>query len=112
MFRPAEQGRIVAFNLERRSISGCTVALNRGGAGRPLLYLHGANGAAAVQPFMEELAREYEVLVPEHPGFGGSDEPAWLDSIHDLAYFYLDFLEALNLRGYRDRKLDRRVARA
>ena len=79
-------------------IGGCRVTLRRGGAGPKLLYLHGANGAAVVQPFLHELARDYEVLVPEHPGFGGSDEPAWLDNIHDLAYFYLDFLEQLDIR--------------
>jgi pimeloyl-ACP methyl ester carboxylesterase len=36
---------------------------------------------------------------PEHPGFGGSDTPAWLDTIGDLAYFYLDFLEKLGLKN-------------
>ena len=37
------------------------------------------------------------MIVPEHPGFGDSDTPDWLDTIHDLAYFYLDFLEQLDL---------------
>jgi pimeloyl-ACP methyl ester carboxylesterase len=37
------------------------------------------------------------VLVPEHPGYGKSDEPEWLENIHDMAYFYLDFLKALGL---------------
>jgi pimeloyl-ACP methyl ester carboxylesterase len=35
--------------------------------------------------------------VPEHPGWGRSDEPPWLENIHDVAYFYLDFLKFLNL---------------
>jgi pimeloyl-ACP methyl ester carboxylesterase len=79
-------------------IRGCKIALKRGGSGRHLVYLHGANGAASVQPFMTELATHFDVLVPEHPGFGGSDEPGWLENIHDLAYFYLDFLEQMKLR--------------
>ncbi|MDH4191273.1 MAG: alpha/beta hydrolase [Betaproteobacteria bacterium] len=87
-----------AFTSEIRDVGGCRITLKRGGAGRPLLYLHGASGAAQIQPFMQELAREFDVLVPEHPGFGASDEPAWLDSIHDLAYFYLDLLDQLDLR--------------
>jgi hypothetical protein len=29
-------------------------------------------------------------LVPEHPGFGGSDDPPWIRSTADLAMFYLD----------------------
>jgi pimeloyl-ACP methyl ester carboxylesterase len=88
----------ISFANELREVEGCRIALKRGGVGPTLLYLHGANGAAAVQPFMEALAQEFDVLVPEHPGFGGSDEPAWLDNIHDVAYFYLGFMERLDLR--------------
>ncbi|MSQ71518.1 MAG: alpha/beta hydrolase [Betaproteobacteria bacterium] len=88
----------MAFTSETCEIAGCRTTLKRGGSGRTLLYLHGASGASVVQPFLHELAKEYEVLVPEHPGFGGSDEPEWLDNIHDLAYFYLEFLESRAIR--------------
>jgi pimeloyl-ACP methyl ester carboxylesterase len=37
------------------------------------------------------------VIVPEHPGYGSSDTPDWLDTIPDLANFYLDFLDQLDL---------------
>jgi pimeloyl-ACP methyl ester carboxylesterase len=43
------------------------------------------------------LAERYEVLVPEHPGFGESDDPQWIRSMPDLAMFYLDFVEAMGL---------------
>jgi pimeloyl-ACP methyl ester carboxylesterase len=86
------------FQQHNVDVRGTRITLKRGGEGRKLLYLHGANGAPGVRPFMEMLAKSYEVLVPEHPGFGGSDEPEWLDTIHDLAYFYLDFIEQLDLR--------------
>lgn len=85
------------FTQDDIAVRGTRITLKRGGRGPKLLYLHGANGAPTVRPFMELLAQTYEVLVPEHPGFGGSDEPAWLDTIHDLAYFYLDFIEQLRL---------------
>src|SRR6266545_4212641 len=88
----------LSFNQELCEVRGCRITLKRCGSGPKLLYLHGANGAASVRPFMEELAKGFNVLVPEHPGFGGSDEPDWLDNIHDLAYFYLDFLEQLDLK--------------
>lgn len=78
-------------------INHCRTSVLRGGVGEPLLYLHGANGAGAVQPFMTKLAERFDVIVPEHPGFGLSDEPGWLENIHDLAYFYLDFLRAMGL---------------
>jgi len=78
-------------------VDGCKTRLRRGGAGAPLLYLHGASGAPAILPFMEKLAQRFDVLVPEHPGYGKSDEPEWLENIHDMAYFYLDFLKQLAL---------------
>jgi pimeloyl-ACP methyl ester carboxylesterase len=71
----------------------------RGGKGAPLLFLHGARGAPVWLPFMEKLAQRFDVIVPEAPGFGGSDTPDWLDNIGDLAFFYLDFIEALKLSG-------------
>jgi pimeloyl-ACP methyl ester carboxylesterase len=79
------------------TVDGCNIRFRRGGKGPPLLYLHGANGAAAIQPFMEKLAEKFDVMVPEHPGFGQSDEPEWLDNVQDLAYFYLDVLDQLKL---------------
>ena len=77
------------------AVRGCNIGLMRGGAGEPLLILHGASGAGAWLPFMRSLAEKFDVIVPEHPGFGDSDTPDWLDTIHDLAYFYLDFLDHL-----------------
>jgi pimeloyl-ACP methyl ester carboxylesterase len=89
----------MAFSQRFIEVDGCRINLRRGGSGEPLLYLHGGNGAPEVLPFMEKLAQRFDVLVPEHPGFGASDEPEWLENMHDLAYFYLDVLESLELRG-------------
>ena len=87
----------MAFSQSFIEVDGCKVNLRRGGSGRPLLYLHGASGAPVILPFMEKLAERFDVLVPEHPGYGLSDEPEWLENIHDVAYFYLDFLRSLQL---------------
>lgn len=89
----------MSFSDTYIEVDGCRTHLRRGGRGEPLLYLHGASGAPAVLPFMEKLASRFDVLVPEHPGYGLSDEPEWLENIHDVAYFYLDFLKQLNLTG-------------
>ena len=81
----------------RISVRGCGVALRRAGTGRPLLYLHGASDAGQWLPFMDDLASRHDVIVPEHPGFGASDTPAWLDTIPDLANFCLDLIDQLDL---------------
>ena len=80
-------------------VDGCKTHLRRAGKGEPLLFLHGASGAPAIMPFMEKLAQRFDVLVPEHPGYGQTAEPEWLENIHDVAYFYLDFLKQLDLRN-------------
>ena len=80
-------------------VYGCKVRLMRGGTGPTVVYLHGAGGAGApTQPFLAKLAESADVIVPEHPGYGQSGEPDWLDNIHDMAYFYLDLFEQLDLR--------------
>jgi pimeloyl-ACP methyl ester carboxylesterase len=89
----------MSFSDSYVEVDGCKTHLRRGGAGEPLLYLHGASGAPVIMPFMEKLARRFDVLVPEHPGYGLSDEPEWLENIHDAAYFYLDFLKKLELKN-------------
>lgn len=81
------------------SIRDCRIRLMRGGSGSPLLFLHGGGGMGIWLPCMARLARQFDVIAPEHPGFGESDTPAWLDTISDLANFYLDFLDQLDLRG-------------
>jgi pimeloyl-ACP methyl ester carboxylesterase len=79
-------------------VANCSVSLLRAGIGDPLLFLHGASGAGPWLPFKEELSNHFELLVPEHPGFGRSETPPWLDNVADLAYFYLDFIEHLGLK--------------
>lgn len=75
------------------SVNNCDISLMRGGDGPPILFLHGAGGAGIWLPFMESLAQQYDVIVPDHPGYGNSGTPDWLDDLTDLAFFYLDFLE-------------------
>lgn len=84
---------------EFMEINGCRVEVLRGGQGEPLLFLHGAGGASAWAPYMDRLAEKFDVIVPSHPGFGRSDTPDWLDNMQDMAYFYLDYLDALDLES-------------
>lgn len=79
------------------TVTGCRIRIMRKGQGEPMLFLHGAAGAQRWLPFMETLAQSHDVIVPEHPGFGGSDMPDWLDSVTDLAHFYQDLMDHLGL---------------
>jgi pimeloyl-ACP methyl ester carboxylesterase len=79
----------------RHRVRDVSVRLMRGGSGPPVLFLHGANGWPQWGPFFEKLAEKCDVRVPEHPGFGTSDDPSWLRNVADLAMYYLDFLDGL-----------------
>jgi pimeloyl-ACP methyl ester carboxylesterase len=81
------------------TVEGCKTRILRGGTGTPLLFLHGANGAGRWLPFMAELAKSFDVIVPEHPGYGLTDTPAWLDNVGDVANFYLSFMKKLGLEN-------------
>jgi pimeloyl-ACP methyl ester carboxylesterase len=79
-------------------IDGCHVHMLRDGKGPPLVYLHGANGPNLWTKWFEDLAQRFTVIAPDHPSFGASDDPTWLEDIGDLAYFYLDFFKAMSLK--------------
>ena len=62
-----------------------------------MLFLHGAGGVPKWLPFFDKLSDRFALMVPDHPSFGRSPTPDWLDDVADLAYFYLDLLAELKL---------------
>lgn len=97
---PPQRERTMAdHSVVTMTVRDCRIRMMRGGSGSPMLFLHGGGGMGIWLPCMARLAKRFDVIAPEHPGFGESDTPDWLDTISDLANFYLDFLEQLDLRG-------------
>ena len=80
------------------TVNGTRVELIERGAGPPLLFLHPHIGIEPTTPALERLAARTRVLAPTHPGFGRSELPKSFDTVDDLAYFYLDLLDQLDLR--------------
>jgi pimeloyl-ACP methyl ester carboxylesterase len=70
------------------------------GSGQPFLLLHGGAGPASVTGFAEKFAaaREVRVLVPTHPGFGGTPRPEALNSVGGLAALYNTLVGQLDLQ--------------
>jgi len=67
------------------------------GAGDPFLYLHDSGDLGRWAPWLSGLAGRYTVWRPDHPGFNASADGADIDSVHELAFFYLDVLDELGL---------------
>ncbi len=78
-------------------IDGITVSLRKKGQGRPMLVLQSLEGWIRDETFSDALARNHEVYLPQHPGFGQSPLPSELRSVDDLAYFYMTMLEDYGL---------------
>jgi pimeloyl-ACP methyl ester carboxylesterase len=88
-----------AASLSVRDIDvhGVTTELYEGGSGTPILYLHAGEGLRPSAPFFRLLASAGHLLAPVHPGFGVKPRPPSFSTIGDLAYFYLDLLDQLEL---------------
>ena len=80
------------------TVSGVALDIEERGEGRPLLFLHPGEGLQANRPWFDALARNHRVIAPNHPGFGGSALPDWFGTVDDIAYLYLDLIQALGLK--------------
>src|ERR1035438_3044635 len=74
------------------------VTVTERGQGHPFLILHGGGGPQTVTGFADLLAdaENAHVIVPVHPGFGGTARPGGLASTGGLAALYLDLLAELD----------------
>jgi pimeloyl-ACP methyl ester carboxylesterase len=91
----------VAPEISRIDLGDIGVELTERGKGRPILFLHPGHPAGRVDAgarVLELLAQDARVIAPTHPGFGTGPAPRHLTTVDDLAYLYLDLMEALNLR--------------
>lgn len=78
-------------------VANVQLQLRQGGAGAPLLILHGELGVPGWLPAYELLAEHFTVYVPSLPGFGRSARPDWLLSVRDMAAWVSWFARALPL---------------
>jgi pimeloyl-ACP methyl ester carboxylesterase len=67
------------------------------GSGDPLLFIHGAGGLMGVDPFLEELGKNFKVYAPHFPGYGESTGNEHIDDIIDAALFYHELMDDLKI---------------
>lgn len=91
-------------STHRISVAGygtVEVSITETGEGNPFLLLHGGGGPLTVTRFADLLAaqRPARVIIPTHPGFGGTPRPDSLTGVSGLAALYVALLADLGLHN-------------
>lgn len=69
-----------------------------GGAGEPLLFIHGAGGLiSAADPLLNALAATHHVFAPYLPGYGGTEDCAELRDMLDYTLFAWDLVKGFRI---------------
>ena len=76
-------------------VGGTAVSLLRGGSGPTVLVLHEELGHPGWLSWHNDLARDYSLVVPVHPGFGPLPRADWITGVRDLAGFYSRMLREM-----------------
>ena len=79
------------------NVRGVRVEILDHGSGRPMLFLNAGIGIDPGKAALSQMAEHLRVVAPCHPGFGASERPAWITTVDDLSYFYLDLLDEFDL---------------
>ena len=90
---------------DRVTVANRAIRIIRGGTGDPLVTLHHSTGSLGWLPLHEQLSANFDVLVPDLPGYGQSERPEWARSPRDIAIlmnqcFQELGLERVNLVGF------------
>lgn len=85
------------ISKEDISIRETKIRVIKKGSGSPLIYLHGYNYDFDWHSVLDELSNQYTVYRLDYPGFNFSESNESIDSVQDLAFFILDFIDKLEL---------------
>ena len=70
-----------------------------------MLFLHGAGSTRMWLPMYERFSQSVDFIAPEHPGFGETPRPEWLQNFNDLVIHYDQFLAELDVDRFHPGRL-------
>lgn len=96
--KPKAKPAAVKSTTKFITLGDVQIELTRRGKGKPLLLLPSEESLEPDAPFVDELAKKFEVIIPQAPGYGRSNRPDWITNMDDISYIYLDLIEKLDLK--------------
>ena len=87
----------LAWTEQTVEAAGAQLQVVTGGSGDPLLILHDEFGHHGQLRYHEALGQDFSLHIPRHPGFGATERQEWIMNMRDLAGWYLEALDDLNL---------------
>ncbi|MFT5530679.1 MAG: pimeloyl-ACP methyl ester carboxylesterase [Candidatus Poriferisodalaceae bacterium] len=85
------------MHVTQHTVLGHPTRVQVGGDGPALVFLHGQALTWEWTTIHDELATQFTVYAPIHPGFGGEDIPKWLDDVHDMTFHNAALINELGL---------------
>lgn len=87
----------VAVEERTATVAGLELVHRSRGEGPPVVLVHHSFGTSPWPRLAEELASDHQVLVPDLPGYGRSEQPAWARHPRDLAALLQAWMGRLDL---------------
>ena len=75
------------------------IQIRKSGRGDPLLILHGELGFPGWMNYHKSLSEHFTVYAPSHAGYDSTPPLDWIMHIRDMAGWYLEVLDDLNLEN-------------
>lgn len=88
---------MAALTEQRVQTKVGSIPVFTGGTGRPVVYLHSAQGESAGTPFLERMAESSTLYAPLFPGFGDAEGLDRIDDMEDAVYHLCDLFDSLGL---------------
>ncbi len=88
---------MAAYDTGFVDVGGRKTQVIQGGSGPPLVFLHSGVGEAWWAEWCDDLAEDFTVIVPAHPGFGDSEGLEEIRDVEDMAFHYDDLFALLEL---------------
>ncbi len=92
------QQATAAYTEDFISVAGTNLQVLKAGSGSPLIIFHDEMGQHAWLRYQQALSEHFEVSIPSHPGYGKSTRLEWIMTMRDMAGWYLQAFDALDIR--------------